>query len=234
MEITTTSPYFEYKYVLPLSSLRETRTALNHYLISPTFFRASRVTSIYYDTRELDEYFSTLSGDSRRQKIRYRLLSGANRDEETARFECKDKANNKVSKLRLTDLCHDRHVTDPLMDIQKSSERSAHKFIAHSRNPIHLLSRQVEIKYDRERYICPTNNIRVNLDSNLSSIALGKNNFSGPQTIVAPYCIVELKSSEAPTIPFFLNLLSLKRVGFSKYSYFLSRHLNDLNYRLEL
>lgn len=231
IQLENVGPYFEYKYIIPLRRLPEVSVALNQYLHKPERFAVGKTTSYYFDTEDLDEYQLGLSGYTQRQKLRYRILEAPDLTHSYF-IEFKEKLNDSVYKLRgrlHRDISQELDHLDQVL--LNEDQTFAAQFLGASRNFILRLESKLKIVYTRHRYICPISNGRVNLDVNLSST----NHLQSPVQMgvsfhLAPYAVLEMKSPVDGNLPPFLQFLGLHRTAFSKYCYFMSKHLGDKAY----
>jgi hypothetical protein len=96
---------FELKYVIPVATRDALESSLQEHMTTDEFGGSDgsyRVTSLYYDTRNLDCYWAKIEGTKYRRKLRVRIY-GAEEGDDTSRgmVEIKQRINRTVQKRRV-------------------------------------------------------------------------------------------------------------------------------------
>jgi|TARA_B110001450_G_scaffold226048_1_gene224594 SPX domain protein involved in polyphosphate accumulation len=179
-----------------------------------------KISSLYFDNLNNDDFNQKLDGIMHREKYRLRIY---NDDFTHGKFEVKRKFNNFVQKVSLSvsGVDMDKIISGDYSPIShhKDFEYVAEKMNFMAYRPISI------VNYYRRAYFLPYDNIRVTIDSNLSSSGFGTNLGRLDTLINTPiqkngYEILEVKFEN--DFPYFLSTIlegmPIVRSSISKYA----------------
>jgi hypothetical protein len=151
--------YFITKADLPLiTAFLESALIKDSYSINSSY----KISSLYFDTINDDDFVQKLDGIMYREKYRIRIY---NDDLHTAKFEIKRKLNNCIQKIssKITKVDVENVYYGDYSPLEKyeNIEYVSHRMAYLCYQPINIVT------YDRKAYLLPINNIRVTIDSNL-------------------------------------------------------------------
>lgn len=192
-------------------------------------YPAGRVSSVYFDTADLEQHRQSVSGDLRRDKVRIRWYGDGNGDADTRTvyLELKSKRGLLGSKLRArlgvtADALAAANlargiIPRPLLD---GTLASFGHFPHASLWPV------IAITYQRYRFIDPFTGQRVSLDCRIRSTALTPAIGHGETELELPGAVIEIKgsSTEVPVSLRALGVLEVDWSRFSKYSSCIEAH----------
>jgi len=122
------------------------------------------VSSLYFDSFEDKDFNQKLDGILNREKYRLRIY---NQDVSSGKFEVKRKLNSVIEKLSIS--ITDTEIKDILQGDYSSIENdSSLAYAAKLMNMFHYSPKTI-VTYQRYAFYLPFNNIRITIDSNLSS-----------------------------------------------------------------
>ena len=193
---------YEKKFKFNISDYRE----IKYFLLSKNFklhFPDRQVSSIYYDTNEMDFFQESENGNCNRQKLRYRFYNYSNLD---SILENKIKKGTLGYKKNLTQLKINESET---IFFEKLNNKFEIKI------PINIFNfyyPKVFIDYKRIYLISYDNQIRITLDINISSAKLSKilnKKFKLINFIPFKQCVLEIKfNNDCTPDDKFINKLS--------------------------
>lgn len=211
---------YELKYLLTYKEAALIKNYLQHLLKPDPYVNSEdsyKVTSLYFDSPDLQFYRESEAGVKKRVKVRHRYY---NNDKEHIFWEIKRKDSFIVNKNR----CLAIKPEDDFVSQLKLLEVR------------HLLKPVVWISYDREAFVSTGNYLRVTFDTNLAARKanfLDLNESTDLTPILSNSVIMEVKFNG--TLPYFMiNLLhhySLIPQAISKYRLAIDRAVM-LRYRL--
>lgn len=212
---------FESKYVAPrglapllLERLRKTFPLDGEYPVN-------QVHSVYYDTVDGAAFGEVDNGDFYKTKVRVRWYArpeAGGRREGPVFVECKSKTGTKRHKIRVkldavpTDrpLHHPCWLGLPQLLLEHGAEI-----------PRGLLQPTIHVSYRRHRFVEPTSDLRIALDSDIRAAGVHRR-FSRSQSMMqqpAPLLVFEAKGAtrELPASLRFVKTMGARRMAFSKY-----------------
>lgn len=184
------------------------------------------VTSLYFDTPTLEDYYDKLSGIKYRKKLRGRVYGNRFDGEETIWLEIKEKHDMNINKMR-EKIAHDdwqRLVrsgsTFGLSEKHKESgviKKFAYLFHRKNYKP------NVVVRYDRKAFTDTfLSGIRITFDRNLEACAWKVFMDNGEMAVMKPGAVI-LEVKFAKAMPWWfgdmVKKFQLSRQVFSKYTY---------------
>lgn len=178
------------------------------------------IRSLYFDDRENRCYYENENGTDPREKFRIRIYNGST---DRIRLECKRKERGKTHKDSCTLTLEQTRTLmagRPLRDIASQPpllQKLTAAMLTRQMHPV------VIVEYNRVPYVYPGGNVRVTLDTNISSTR-AVDTFLDPKIMTRPIMpvggqLLEVKYDEY--LPDFiyrgLQLENLRQTAFSKY-----------------
>lgn len=156
----------ELKYYFPTENTHLIKEILSTLLIPDPFNigeNGYEISSLYFDSLDDRDFNQKLDGVMYREKYRIRIY---NKDTSFGKFEIKRKLNNVIDKISIKLSNKDmRSILDGnFQSIEKDETEYASKLIK-----MHHYSPKTIVSYNRYAFYLPYNNIRITIDSNLSS-----------------------------------------------------------------
>ena len=227
-------PYrFEFKYLMTRFAaehlereLRRFGFTLDGYSPAPEGYW---VTSLYFDSYDLKDYYDKSGGFLERKKLRARIYEPYLSTSPSILLELKEKRDAQVRKARLTmnreewKRFMDRGVS-ALVELKRSGgDRKAQEAIAW--NMISSSAKPwIVVRYLRTPYVASGGKLRVTFDSRLEACRkadLGYSEFMVP--VLRDHVILEIKAQSHTLLPRWLNTLirkyDLNKDAISKYAY---------------
>jgi len=162
-------PYFEKKCLIPITDTYRLKTFLDHYYIAPQKFPVGKNNTLYYDTADLKCYQEGKDGVAKRQKLRLRLYQDTGIGDSYS-LEFKERVGAAVKKTRLRLKTHDfSDSTSLLKIIGHLGEGDLRSMFKGFRGSFESLFPRIQIIYKRWRYLSPRGDLRLNLDTQISS-----------------------------------------------------------------
>lgn len=201
-------PYYEYKFIIPVSSLHFVRSFLQSAYRESDPYSSGVVYSLYFDTPDMKCVRESRDGHFCKRKFRLRGYEAGS----VSQLQVKEKKLLSVRKWKI-----------PLSDFSAlgdSFARLQHEEAGEIGGILKAywgLSAIASISYQRERF--RSLGQRITLDRDISVEAA--RGFAGRCRTAArwPFGILELKTnSERPTLPLF-RMLELQQVSFSKLTF---------------
>lgn len=178
------------------------------------------IRSLYFDDYSNRCYYENLSGTDPREKFRIRIYNASS---DRISLECKRKERGKTLKtstILSLDQCEQLMRGEVLPDLEAQPpvlRKLSVEMLLHKMHPV------VIVDYDRIPYVYNLGNVRITLDSNISS-SLSLGNFLRPDVPKRPVLptgmqLLEVKYDEFLPDPIYraLQLDSLNQTAFSKY-----------------
>lgn len=213
---------YESKYVAPRRVATALRQRLDKHFAPDGEYPVNRIHSVYFDTSRGDAFAEADNGDFYKTKVRVRWYESAGAGDGRAGpafVECKSKMGPRRHKLRVklddvrTDLPlhHPAWLTLPRLLLQQGAEI-----------PPGLLQPTLHISYQRHRFLEPTDDLRIALDSDIRALRVHPR-FARAQAIVrrpAPWMVFEAKGAtrHLPASLRFVKSYGARRMAFSKYA----------------
>ena len=216
---TAAASRVERKFYLPPGKSDFAYAVLRQVCRNDPEYPAGRVTSLYFDTPDLDSYADSASGEWERRKVRLRWYDeAAGGAAATVFLELKTRRGLSTTKRRRMfgvpagRLRPDRlagGVVDRRALVDALAEMGHH---AGGRlRPI------VAVSYRRRRLVDVLSGVRVSLDSEIASMLVAKDIGGGAFDVRLPGAVVEVKGPDAE-LPASLRRLRLLDAGWSRYS----------------
>ena len=207
---------YEYKYILSQDRYLELRDYFQFVFRKDKFNEKGPypVTSVYYDTPQLDFYYDKVNGEYLHKKVRLRTYGWRPFDGETF-FEVKYKLNENQFKKRLP-------INDPI-----SLDMAPYLALRRDDEFAGLLSQEIiptnVITYQREAfyYGAGCDEVRLNFDSNITVSELGHHASCENQVFPEKKVILELKLGKKgypKLIGDIIKVCNTQRSTFSKYA----------------
>lgn len=195
------------------------RAWLAHRCVPAADYPAGLVSSCYYDTRDLDEYFASFDGDFEKNKVRLRWYGTLPADgEATAFIELKSKLGAHTTKQRIpltlrAELLAEGRFSQAVPQHLLARHLLAFGYVA----PIDLRPIAV-ITYHRYRFVEPQSQMRLSLDSDIRAWLACDN--GSAYSMPLRTSVLELKGQRIEIPP---RLRGLRRFGpiwsgYSKYA----------------
>lgn len=164
----------EYKYFVPSKYVDDLKFCLSKIMLEDKNNQLSKgykITSLYFDTLDDQDFNQKLDGVIYREKYRIRIYD---KNMSFGKFEIKRKKNQTIEKYSLDlDFAEiESIISGDYSPLLKDSEFA---YVAY-RMKYQKYSPKTVVEYYRHAYFLPLNNIRVTLDSNLSNYGF-KDNF---------------------------------------------------------
>lgn len=212
---------FETKYVAPRGAAPSLLERLRKSFAQDGEHPVNQIHSVYFDTVAGDAFAEVDNGDFYKTKVRVRWYGSADQaspQNGPVFVECKSKTGPRRHKIRVQ---LDSVRTDlPLH--HPSWLRLPHLLLEQGAAiPKGLLQPTVHVSYRRHRFVEPTRNLRVALDSDIRAAAVHPR-FSRVQGLVnrpAPWLVFEAKGAtrQLPASLRFVTAMGARRMAFSKY-----------------
>jgi len=214
---------FEFKYILdPLTymEVRDFISAVGIYHDAHSQERPYLVTSLYYDSVGLEDYYDKAGGFLDRKKIRIRVYSRELDGRCDLHLEVKNKHDMFVSKERA--LVSKEHWGDIASgDFAQLSRAFRYHILSEGRTPV------VIVRYEREAFDqWFYDRVRITLDRNIEAIrpeslvAGGKISWYDAVSVSGPRTVLEVKfENRLPWwFTFMMKKFNLRRTAYSKYA----------------
>lgn len=220
----------EQKFYLPPRDISRAYALLRHICIPDNLYPQERISSLYFDTADLDEHEASVSGELRKRKIRirwYNTLAHYNGSvpvfmELKSRdgfASYKQRQRTEVDKDYLTVQNLSRGIV-PRNDLIDTLALFGHY-------PEKPLQPVITITYWRDRFIEPLSGRRIALDSHIQSIMIDRKYGSfGALTLAGGVIELKGRSLELPLPLRQMHLLDIDWGRFSKYSSCLDAHFS--------
>lgn len=209
---------FEVKYVAPNGKAHEIKKWLELNLEPDGDFPEAKISSIYFDTKNLDFYNEKLNSDHIKSKFRIRWYTDidSEKDSDICFFEFKHKVGNTRLKRR-------HKAANQFSKLKLTSNKFYNCFqtleLSHLPLPSAIFP-CFTISYTRKRFIEPSSGLRVCIDSD---IHISNNNpllvRRNQRKTFLSQCVFETKG-EIQALPnrcLFFESMGLKKEAFSKY-----------------
>ena len=223
------TPRVERKFYLPPGRVGLAYAVLRQVCRNDPGYPKGRVTSLYFDTTDLDSYSASASGDWERHKVRLRWYGEVDEGPAATVFlELKTRRGVSTTKRRKTfsvaaeSLLPDR-LSEGVIDRRTLVDTLA-EMGHHARVPLRPI---VAVSYRRRRLIEMLAGVRVSIDSEITSTLVAKEIGAGAFDVRLPGGVVEVKGPDIE-LPASLRRISLLDTGwsrFSKYCQCLGAHL---------
>ena len=164
----------EYKYFVPSKYVSDLKYCLSKIMLEDKNNHLSggyKITSLYFDTPDDQDFNQKLNGVIYREKYRIRIYD---KTLSYGKFEIKRKRNQTIEKYSL-DLDHDEIEKIISGDFSPLNKDSEFAYVAH-RMKYQKYAPKTVVEYCRNAYYLPLNNIRVTIDTDLSNYGF-KDNF---------------------------------------------------------
>tara|TARA_B100000989_G_scaffold140104_1_gene104211 strand:- start:72 stop:794 length:723 start_codon:yes stop_codon:yes gene_type:complete len=213
----------EHKYYIPLKYVEDLKFCLGKVMLEDKNNKAAggyKITSLYFDTLDDLDFKQKLDGIIYREKYRIRIYDS---DKLFGKFEVKRKLNQVIEKISIELSESDiQNIISGNYSILKKYPDLA--YVAY-RMKYKIYKPKTIVEYLRQAYYLPINNIRVTVDSNLSSYGF-KNEFSNIQSLKSNkiqklgYEILEVKfnGSLPSSISEMLSAFPIRQSAISKYA----------------
>lgn len=214
----TTTPYYEWKYMVPLQEMGELRRYLSHYCPRPNRYASGKNITIYYDSLSMESLREGVDGDRQGKKLRLRWYETTDAIPSYS-LECKENIGDKVGKVRLRFSPTHRL---PLLDLDYLIQLAGYDDLADVLSKFRSAAAdympRLMVNYQRERFILPGYPIRANLDTNVMATRLGvSHSTTVTRTELLRFAVFEIKSSYPIRIPNHLARIPLNKTPISKY-----------------
>ena len=164
----------EYKYFVPSKYVSDLKYCLSKIMLEDRnnhLAEGYKITSLYFDTPDDQDFNQKLNGVIYREKYRIRIYD---KTLSYGKFEIKRKRNQTIEKYSL-DLDYDEIEKIISGDFSPLNKDSEFAYVAH-RMQYQKYAPKTVVEYYRNAYYLPLNNIRVTIDTNLSNYGF-KDNF---------------------------------------------------------
>lgn len=216
---TTAAVRVERKFYLPPGRADLAYAVLRQVCRNDPDYPEGRVTSLYFDTPDLDSYSDSASGEWERHKVRLRWYDDADDGAAAAVFlerktrrglsSAKQRLMFRVAPERLRLGRLSKGVVDRRSLVDALAEMGHH---AGARlRPI------VAVSYRRRRLVDMLSGVRVSLDSEIASTLVARDIGVGSFDVRLPGGVVEVKGPDVE-LPASLRRLRLLETGWSRYS----------------
>ena len=223
------APRVERKFYLPPGRVDLAYAVLRQVCRNDPGYPEGRVTSLYFDTADLDSYYASASGDWERHKVRLRWYGEVDEAATATVFlELKTRRGLSTTKRRRTfSVSSERLLPDGLSEgvIDRVTLVDALAKMGHHASA--PLRPTVAVSYRRRRLIEMLAGVRVSIDSEITSKLVAKDIGAGAFDVRLPGGVVEVKGPDMD-LPASLRRISLLDTGwsrFSKYCQCLGAHL---------
>jgi hypothetical protein len=213
----------EHKFYIPSKYVEDLKFCLAKVMLEDKNNKASggyKITSLYFDTLDDQDFNQKLDGIIYREKYRIRIYDS---DKVFGKFEVKRKLNQVIEKIsiELSESDIQNIISGNYSTLKKHSDLA---YVAY-RMKYNNYKPKTIVEYLRQAYYLPINNIRVTIDSNLSSYGF-KNEFSNIQSLKSNkiqklgYDILEVKfnGSLPRSILEMLSAFPIRQSAISKYA----------------
>lgn len=191
----------EMKYLISSVQVQMLKSRLNHIVPLDSHVSAAgsyRIRSLYFDDYDNRCFYENENGTDPREKFRIRIY---NQDLCRISLECKRKERGKTRKtacslsLEQTKLLMAGIPVPDIVDQPPLLQRLTVQMLTRRMQPV------VIVEYDRIPYVYPSGNVRITLDTSISSCS-------------DPACFLEQTIPRRPVLPMGQQLLEVKYDGF--------------------
>jgi len=213
----------EHKFYIPSKYVEDLKFCLAKVMLEDKNNKASggyKITSLYFDTLDDQDFNQKLDGVIYREKYRIRIYDS---DRLFGKFEVKRRLNQVIEKksIELSESDIQNIISGNYSILKKDPDL---EYVAY-RMKYNNYKPKTIVEYFRQAYYLPMNNIRVTIDSNLSGYGF-KNEFSNIKSLKANkiqklgYDILEVKfnGSIPRSILEMLSAFPIRQSAISKYA----------------
>ena len=228
----TPAQRFERKFFVTPQNLGFAYALLRQVCRPDAEYPEGRVTSLYFDTPDLDQYSRSVSGDSRKRKVRIRWY-GDNDKQQTAApvfLELKSREGFASSKQRRRLSVPSECLEPPRLGTGIVDKRTLIDTLAEfGHYPEAPLLPVILIRYRRHRFNEMQTGTRVSLDWGIRSSAVSRELGHAARQLWLQGGVIEVKGPtlELPATLRRMRFLDTDWSRFSKYSYCVETHLSD-------
>lgn len=219
---------FERKFYIPYHKINRTVAMLSHHTRVDLQFPTNQVQSVYYDTDDLEMFYTSLDGSRVRKKVRIRWYDrpSAGHANIFVEVKCKDGlAGTKyrrcveIDHSRIFDACWASGIVpyDRLLGILVELGFMPHR-------PIYPL---VMVRYKRQRFTEITTGLRLSIDTQIESWAIDRWGISVAPHVRLAGGVLEIKGPwvEVPPTLCWIRQMGLDWSRYSKYAACLEAHM---------
>ncbi|MGM0379023.1 MAG: polyphosphate polymerase domain-containing protein [Bacillota bacterium] len=198
---------YEIKYIISLEKFIKLQKVIKRIFIPDPNNEVYIVRSLYFDSYTNKDLYDTLSGVSKKGKLRLRMY---NYNKSTIQLEYKQKIKSLVSKkkIKLNTKETEKLINNNynfLLNKTKTSKLIYFKLITEGYTP------KILIDYKRYAYVYPSNNTRITFDLNTKSSLIYQNFLNKKinlnSTSLQNKCVLEVKFKDE-LLTFITNILS--------------------------
>ena len=227
----TAPPRVERKFYLPPGRVDLAYAVLRQVCRSDPGYAEGRVTSLYFDTADLDSYYASASGDWERHKVRLRWYGEIDDGHEVSVFlERKTrKGLSSTKRRRMFRVAAERLRPDRLSDGVIDRRTLVDTLAEMGHHAGARLRPVVAVSYRRRRLVDMLSGVRVSIDGEIRSTLVAKDIGAGAFEVRLPGGVVEVKGPDVELPPSLrrIRLLDTGWSRFSKYCQCLGAHLSE-------
>ena len=226
---TASAPRVERKFYLPPGRVDLAYAALRQACRADASYPEGRVTSLYFDTFDLESYYASASGDWERHKVRLRWYGEGDEETSAAVFlERKTRQGMSSTKQRRMFSAPAERLRQARLSTGVIDRRTLVDTLAEmGHHAGERLRPIVAVSYRRRRLVEMLTGVRVSIDSEITSTLVAEDIGAGAFDVRLPGGVLEVKGPDTELPP------SLRRIGmldtgwsrFSKYCQCLGTHL---------
>jgi hypothetical protein len=232
-EAAVPQPSFEQKFLFTPYHLAFVREHLARVLRPDPSYDEGQITSIYYDTPNLDFYWEKRASEYLKTKVRLRWYGriAPSEEEQNCFLEVKTKVGGTRQKIR-----YDMSLPKNALlsyDLSAPALRAATAVLLQHDDvlPQPLLP-MIVVQYHRQRYVDPLTHARIALDTNIWCPAVNQLFIPGLPPVPVEGCVLEVKGSERDLQSWMGPIKRyVQRDAFSKYASCLERLLQPTGRR---
>ncbi len=196
---------------------------LNHVCRNDPKFPQGFINTLYYDTKDLALYFEKRNGDYLKSKIRLRWYDDNKNEHNGDKFEMflefklrNGSGRHKFREKLIFNL--EKGELPDFTDRQFLSLIDKNAANIPERLPLNIFP-VINIKYERERFICPYSGARVCLDKNIRSSWINDSVLPYKKAVSSNFIVLEIKDAKMMDIPWLEELFhcGFRSMSYSKY-----------------